>query len=121
MKGTPDEVAAVICKHRFRYDDEAELQECISEALFKAKVEHEREARLNERDRIDFLTAAGVGVEVKTKGSVTTIARQLSRYTESDKVTALMLVTTRATHRARLPDELHGKPLFVLTLRNGAI
>jgi len=121
MKGTADEVAAVVCKHRFRVDDEEELQCCISEALFKYGVEHQREVRLNDRDRIDFLTTAGVGIEVKTKGSPTQIARQLSRYTESEQVKELLLITTKATHRARLPDELHGKPLYVLTLRNGAI
>jgi hypothetical protein len=95
----------------FRCITEAELQEALA-ALFAARgLEVEREARLGPADRIDFLVD-GIGVEVKTGGSPAEVLRQLDRYLASRWVRELLLITTRAAHRA-LPATLRGKPIHV--------
>ena len=49
-----------------------------------------------------------VGVEVKVKGGVPEIERQLARYAAHDSVDVLVLVSTRLRH-ARMPSTLCGK------------
>ena len=78
-------------------------------------LEHEHEVRLDDHSRIDFLTAAGVGIEVKIAGSVEDVLRQLIRYSQHPRVQALVLVTTIAAHRV-MPRELGLKPVLVCSL-----
>lgn len=74
--------------------------------------------RLDEAGRIDFLTADGVGLELKVKGSATDVLRQLERYAHAPHVSALLLVTTRAQHRSivravlRVPVLVHHIGLY---------
>lgn len=107
-------VAEVLGQYRFAHQCEEELQEAIASALTSSSVPFEREVRLGPTDRIDFLIET-VGVEVKIKGSPTEVARQLNRYAQSDQIQSLLLVTSKATHRA-LPSSLNGKPIKVLYL-----
>jgi hypothetical protein len=113
-KDTPvnaDSVIEVLSHCRFSFVDEDRLQAGIAAALADVGVSSEREVRLAPRDRIDLL-ASRVGIEVKVAGSAESAWRQLNRYATSDRVDELVLVTTRASHRA-LPREVLGKPLSV--------
>lgn len=100
--------------------NELGLQHAIERALVRAGVAYAREVELLgpagrlHGDRIDFLLG-DVGLEVKVDGSRADVIRQLDRYAESDQVQHLLLVTTRAQHRA-MPRELREKPLEVLYL-----
>lgn len=110
-----DQVVAVIRGHRFRYTSEDELQEGIAAVLDQAepKLTVLREVVLNDRDRIDILVNAEIGIEVKVAGSQTHPWGQLKRYAEHDAIESLILVTNRSY---QLPDEVGGKPLHLISL-----
>ena len=114
-------IGQTITGYRYSFSNERELQDSIAEVLTEAGIGHEREVRLSARDRIDFLTQLGVGLEVKAiADSPSKVLRQLSRYAESDRVTALALVTARHCH-IYLPSEIGGKPLIVISLAGGSL
>lgn len=95
--------------HAISTDDEAVLSKHVALLLAKAGIEYSREVSLTARDRIDYLVQ-GVGLELKVGGSAASIIRQLDRYAQSERIDALVLVTTRRSHRY-LPEHLHGKPV----------
>lgn len=115
---TGADVAAAITLAHFVYRAEDQLQEGIAAALTAAGMPVTREVRLTARDRVDLLTGR-VGVEVKVAGAADAVLRQLQRYATSDRIDELVLVTTRAHHRA-LPTQIGGKPLTVIALRGVA-
>lgn len=97
------------------------LQRAIERVLGLAAIDDsprfafEREVRLNEDDRIDFMFGDGLGLEVKIDGSLADVTRQLHRYAQAEQVRELLLVTTRARHLS-LPLEFNGKRLSTLYL-----
>lgn len=111
-------VADVIRRFRFRYANERELQDAIADALRSRGYSVEREARLDTHSRVDLLVGRVV-VEVKVAGAVGAVRRQLDRYAASERVGALVLVTTRARHV--YPDTIGGKPLEVVSLLLGGL
>jgi dihydrodipicolinate synthase/N-acetylneuraminate lyase len=113
MKRVADIVAA-LAGRSFRFADEAQLQAGIAEALGADGIAFEREARLDGKNRIDFLIGR-VGVEVKVGGSLTDVTTQLMRYAARDEIDELVLVTSRLRHD-RMPLKLNGKSLTVVTL-----
>lgn len=102
-------------RHRFRFGTEAELQDDIGYVLETAAIPHEREVRLTSGDRIDFMIAARIGLEVKVDGGISALTRQLHRYAQVDAVKELLVVTSRARH-ANLPTLLSGTPVRVYAL-----
>lgn len=120
---TPLEVArkAVATLRRFRLaqNTERELQSAIADALTQARIPFEREAKLSSRDRPDFLLEQGVALEVKTKGALSSVCTQLTRYAEHDRVTVVVLVSTRRVHVA--PEELAGKPVLSVCVGSGLL
>jgi hypothetical protein len=64
--------------------------------------------------------APGIGVEVKCKGSLAAVTRQLDRYAAQDSVSALLLVTSRA-QLIYQPASLGGKPVRVVHLLASAL
>ena len=111
-------VRAIIEGCRFRYHDEDCLQAGLAEAFTAAGHAVAREVRLSGRDRLDLLTGR-IGIEVKIAGQADAVLRQLTRYAQSDLIDELVLVTTRARHRA-LPDTVGGKPLTVVQVGGAA-
>src|SRR4051812_14969064 len=109
-----EEIRAVLAGYRFRFANERDLQDGIARALAGEGIPHRREAPLGDAGTIDFLVG-DVGVEVKIKGALAQVTRQLHRYAEEPSVRALLLVTGSA-RLDRLPRSLCGKPLDVLHL-----
>lgn len=105
-------VVARLRRYRLQTVSEAAMQASVAAVLECARVSFEREVSLTKADRIDFLTADGVGIELKIDGSENEVARQLIRYAEHERVRELLLVTTRSKHLS-LPREVMGKPLTV--------
>ncbi len=95
------------------------VQVAIERLLLRLHIDHEREARLSKTERIDFLVGTE-GVEVKVQGSVDAVIRQLTRYAKSERVSSLILVTSKVT-LARVPSELNGKPVRVAALLGGIL
>jgi hypothetical protein len=118
---TGSEIAEALRRFGFRYKDERQLQGGIAEALGKLGVANMPEFRLSPTARVDFYVLEGqVGIEVKTAdsqggASLSAVTRQLWRYAKSDKISALILVTTRSKHMD-LPSEILGKPVHVVYL-----
>lgn len=106
-------VRQALVAYRFACNSETDLQEAVASVLREAGVPFDREYRLGPRDRVDFLIDGSVAVELKIDGSFSEVLRQLHRYSEHDTVKALVLVTTRAQHRA-MPPEMNGKRVDVI-------
>jgi hypothetical protein len=116
------DVAALIARHRFRFVDERELQDGIALVLSRAGLPFRREASLGpKRGTIDFLLdAPALGIEVKIKGTLAEVTRQLHRYAGDPSIDELLLVTSVA-RLARLPDTMEGKPVRVAHLLASAL
>lgn len=110
-----DRVASELGRRRFGTSDEFELQDALASVFAEEGMPAEREALMSGKERIDFLLEEGVGIEVKIKGSLTDVTRQLARYADCDRVSSLILVTTRQAHRA-VPTEIRDKPIRVVYL-----
>lgn len=114
-----DSILEAISAYRYTYADEDALQGGLSDALTAAGIAHEREVRLNARDRIDILAGAGaVGIEVKVEGQSSSVVRQLRRYAKHESVEEILLVTNRYRHEDpdNVPREIDGKPVTVLNI-----
>jgi hypothetical protein len=109
-------LATTIHAHGFSFTDEEELQRGLVEILPPTSTR--REVQLTSRDRIDFMVE-GVGIEVKIKGSLAALTRQLHRYAQLDAIEALVVVTPVA-RLAQLPESLNGKPVLVCHLAGSA-
>lgn len=105
-----DRVAAVLSRYRYRFRDEAALQAGIAAALTANQIAFHREEALSMLDRPDFLLDGGLAVEVKVKGSIAELLRQVARYLEHAEVRAVLVVGTPAWLN-RVPDSLSGKPV----------
>jgi hypothetical protein len=112
-----EQLASILGRHRYNFTNEAELQEGVAEVLTGAGVAFEREVRITDRDRLDFLVGA-VAVEVKIQGGAAPLIRQLGRYAALDRVEQLFVVTSR-TLLARMPKHLNGKPITGVIVRGG--
>lgn len=117
---TSGELAKALAGFQFRYTDEKQLQAGIAQALADLKVEFLAEVALTPGERLDFLVADGIAVEVKTNDSkggaaLSSVTRQLWRYAKLDAVKEIVLVTTRSKHRD-LPSDILGKPVHVVYL-----
>jgi hypothetical protein len=95
--------------------DEAELQCQVEQRLRRHGIAFQSQVALSKRDRVDLLTAGGIAIELKVKGSVSAVAGQLERYAQSDRVQELVLVTTRAVHRQiACVGQIYSKPVRVI-------
>ena len=92
---------------------EYDLHALALAALGEAGLSAEHEVTLAPRCRIDFL-CGGVGIEIK-RGRVerAKVLAQLTRYAQSGRLSALVLVTERSLS---LPPSVAGVPLTVLCL-----
>lgn len=99
------------------YRDEYDLQSALAGALEQAGIRLEREHRLSDGEsRVDlWVPKQGIAIEVKIKGAAAQVIRQVSRYARCREVNTVVLVTTKASHH-RMPHELHGKPVLLVSL-----
>lgn len=109
-------IASVLKACRFRFSNEAQLQQAIEQALHARGILAHREAVLAAGERVDFLADGDIAIEVKIKGAFTAVAEQLQRYAASPSIACVLLVTTRRQLLA-MPDTLHGKPVRCVLLK----
>ena len=88
------------------------LQSQILDLFSENQIDAEPEYRLSSDDIVDFFIN-GLAIEVKIKGRANEIYRQCKRYTEHQEVTGLLLITNRSMG---FPEQINGKPCYVLTL-----
>lgn len=109
---TVEQVLAALRGQRLLLSDEKQLQAAMAGLFEAAALPLEREVRLSASDVIDFY-GAGIGVEVKVKGSKRAIYFQLERYTKHEQIQHLILVTNVPMG---LPPEIEGKPVYLHNL-----
>ncbi len=105
----------VLRRGQYRAHAEAVLQVDLAEHLTQEGWDYEREVLLSPEDRIDFLVEDGIGLEVKVKGRMSEVWRQVARYASSPRISAVVLFTTRA-QLAVMPGSMHDKPIRNLYL-----
>lgn len=114
---TPAALTAHLRAARYRQGDEYLLHEDLA-ARLAGVTGFEREVRLSLADRIDFLCDGGIGIECKARAGRRAIYRQLQRYSASDRISALILVTATAIG---LPAAIGGKPAFLVSLGRASL
>jgi hypothetical protein len=92
---------------------ERTLAEDVQRALVTAAIDAMAESELT-TGRVD-LRVGTIAVELKVKGTVDAVLRQLERYAKDPAITEVILVTTSAKLRA-MPAEVGGKRLHVVYL-----
>ncbi|KIL35141.1 hypothetical protein SD71_16045 [Cohnella kolymensis] len=94
---------------------EYKLHEIIARELAKEGISFKSEVPLGPRNRIDFLTDNGIGIEAKKgKPNELQVLKQLERYAQFESVNGLILVIERYMD---LPEEINGKPVLSIGLR----
>jgi hypothetical protein len=111
-----DSVLAALAGRTFGGRSEIEIQDRVAAALTDAGVGFERECRLSERDRPDFLVGGQVVVEVKLKTPRSAVVRQLGRYAEHPSVAAIVLASTSFTTLRNMRMTIHGVPVLPAVL-----
>lgn len=112
---TPAEISRLLSAVTLRGANEADIQHAIACALADAGLAANREVDIGAAGRIDFeIPAVRLGVEVKVKGSTKEVTEQISRYAETGRYDAVLLVTTLRRHR--MPATLCGVPILVCHL-----
>lgn len=115
MTFTAQQVIEILESYKFTYNTEVELQNAIERVFKDKEIAFQRECRLGDDLRIDFMVSEGIGIEIKIKGSPSDVARQLLNYANRPEIKCLILVTGRMA-LSRLPAELLGKKLYVFPL-----
>ena len=87
------------------------MQDGIEIVLGGCGFRVEREFRLSERDRPDFLVEGCVAVEVKMRASGSAVLSQLARYANHRRVKAIVVATPRLSSLAGMPAEILGVPV----------
>lgn len=91
------------------------LQRSIAKELDNAGISYKSEFLLGSKNRIDFLTDSGIGIEAKKgKPNEQLVFKQLTRYAEFEQIKGLILVIERYMD---LPDQINGKPIVSIGLR----
>ena len=110
------EVEAVfqcLSTRRLSLANEKRTQEDIASAFDECGIPYEREYRLDGHNIIDFMMPFGTGIECKLKSNRLALFRQVERYAEFDEIKRIVLIINVATG---FPQEVNGKPVFVLNL-----
>lgn len=118
MQTSVTEVVAALNSHRYAFSSEERLQAGVRLALERASIPFEEQVVLGPKDRIDFLVAEHIGVELKIKGSRNDVWRQLERYAASARVEEIILATTLHRHVLTLPPSIGGKAITYARLES---
>lgn len=117
MNLASQQLCTLLYNTRFSFSNERDVQNGVELLLVKNLQSYIREAILTSNDRIDFLLEPGLGIEIKVDGSLSSVTRQLWRYSKLESITELILVTTKLQH-TQLPADINGKPLSIVHLLN---
>jgi len=110
---SPSSLVDLLTTYRYSVGSETSFQLGVERVLAENDVPFIKEHQLgSEFGRIDFyLPHHKYGIELKVKGSVSEVLRQLHRYAQCPDIAALILVTARA-RLAFAPMSINGRPLL---------
>lgn len=113
-------LARTLGGYRFRFVSETELQDGIAKALARESIAFDKEMTLPRvegvrtmagmKDRPDFMIN-GIAVEVKIKGGLSAMLRQMARYAEHPQVHGVLAIGT-PRWLSELPASLSSKPVL---------
>lgn len=106
-------VEPIIANQAYSYREEADLHWTLGGVLQDAGVPLRHEARLTKGGRIDFLSRR-IGIEIKVRGSVGEVQRQLQCYGRNYRQLDAMLLLTTCRDHLMLPDRGYGIPMTVV-------
>lgn len=110
---TPEELIDKLRPYKFDLTNEKRLQLEIWKILGDT-IHIVPEYRLDKGSVIDFLLPTlSIGLEVKIKGSSTSIYRQCIKYCEYDEIQSLILITNKSMG---LPETINGKKCYLMSL-----
>jgi hypothetical protein len=107
-----ERILAMLRGVSIRSSSEAELQDALLELFTGNGLAVQREHSLGGGNRIDFLVASHVGVEVKVQSGHAEVTRQIQRYAAHPDIDVMVLVTTRVQHTG-IDLTTIGKPSFI--------
>lgn len=107
------QLATFLRAARYRIGTEALLHDDVELHLKAGCIAYDREHRLGPGERLDFLVAGSIALELKIRAQRKSIYRQLERYARHDAVKGLVLVTASALG---MPKAIEGKPIYVVQL-----
>lgn len=119
---TLEELLSKLRMYRLPVSDEIGCHDALQLIFERHDIRFQREHVLGEAfGRIDFfLPEQRTGLEVKVRGSVSDVTRQLLRYAQCPAIERLVLVTGR-TRLGQLPATLAGKSVSVVTIWEGLL
>lgn len=111
----PPFLIRVMTGKRLNLESEKQTQQQLYVLLNKFIPTHliKKEYELDKINRIDFMIAAGIGIEVKLKQGKRKIFKQVERYCAFDDVKSLILVTNTSIG---MPKQINGKDIYVFQL-----
>lgn len=111
---SPESMARLFERHRFRYYSERDLQDAMEKVLVAHGIACKRESALSRADRPDFMVGT-TAIEVKIQGSLAELLRQINRYAQHDDVESILVVGT-PHWISRIPPDLAGKAIYRVRL-----
>lgn len=111
---SPD-LIATLSSLRFRYVTERDLQDGLETIFQKKEIPFAREVEISSKDRLDFLVDGGIALEVKIKGSLPELVRQITRYARHENIREILVVGT-PRWIPQVPAAIEGKPVHGLRL-----
>lgn len=109
------DLADTLKKYRYPFWNEQALQDALEEVLIENGIAYVRECILGS-DRIDFVAdvdGSRIAIECKVDGGPSAVLEQVIRYAEREEIGAVILVTSKRTHRFA-KTEFQGKPFAVV-------
>lgn len=114
-----DELKLLLSSYRYRFASESQLQEGIERVFLNHSIDYQREPVITQRDRPDFMVGKTV-VEVKIKGTLNALLRQIARYAEHDQVDRILVVGSPHWLNG-VPTTLGNKPIDFLRLTSSLL
>ena len=108
------DLTAILESYRFHFVTEKDLQDGIEKALKENGIDCQRETSISKASRPDFLVD-GIAIEVKIKGQLSQLLRQIDRYAVQDDVKGVLVVGTPRWIHA-IPQRLCEKEVRSLRL-----
>lgn len=116
-----ERVVEALCARVYGGPGELLIQDRVADVLQGAGFVIEREPRLSQSDRPDFLVAGRVVVEVKPKAPRSAVLQQLGRYAGHEQVQAIVLASTSFTTLRNMRLTIHGVPVYPAVLRGSGV
>nr|EES53262.1 MAG: hypothetical protein UBAL3_80150051 [Leptospirillum ferrodiazotrophum] len=111
---SPDLISSLF-RLRFRYTTERDLQNGFEKVFLEKDIPFVREYPVTTADRLDFWVDGGIALEVKIKGSLPDLIRQIARYARHKDVREILVVGT-PRWIPQVPATIEGTPVYGLRL-----